>query len=336
MIPKLSVIIPVYNSESRLNVALNSLFQQTFRDFEVILVDDGSTDKSSVICQDYAQKDSRFRVINQKNGGVSKARNRGIEVAQGEFIYFMDSDDTIEPHTFIEIFENTTLASIDLIIFGMKFEYFKKERLKSVKEFRHEELLIGISEVKQSFLSLYQSNYLSSACNKIIKRSLITRHHLQFDSEMAILEDFSFTLDLLNVASKILILSSPFYNYYNNLAESNLNRRPNLDYIKNFDNLSRKLVKFADSYDFDELMIGSVYTLVFRFYLIPIERLIVVKDSIKSCFLFIEHIFENEYMNVAINKAIIKQRYLGIVRLLFKLKMTKIIYLVLYLKIKFR
>ena len=94
--PKVSIIVPVYNVEQYLRQCLDSILVQTFTDWECILVDDGSTDCSKDICDEFANKDSRFRVVHKKNGGVSSARNKGIELSRGVYITFVDADDTID------------------------------------------------------------------------------------------------------------------------------------------------------------------------------------------------------------------------------------------------
>ena len=95
MIPKISVIIPVYNAEKTLHRCIDSILAQTFSDFEVLLIDDGSKDKSGEICDEYARKDSRIKVCHKENGGVSSARNMGLDNAKGEWITFVDADDYI-------------------------------------------------------------------------------------------------------------------------------------------------------------------------------------------------------------------------------------------------
>lgn len=95
--PKISIIIPVYNSETHLDTCIQSICRQSYTDFELILVDDGSTDRSASICDGYASKDTRIRVLHQANAGVSAARNKGIDNARGEWLTFIDSDDYVEP-----------------------------------------------------------------------------------------------------------------------------------------------------------------------------------------------------------------------------------------------
>lgn len=114
---KISVVIPVYNVEKYLQECVNSVLRQTYTDFEVILVDDGSTDSGGRICDDYAQKDPRVRVIHQANGGLSVARNTGLRAAQGKYVYFLDSDDYIEDHTLEALIFLAEKESADIVFF---------------------------------------------------------------------------------------------------------------------------------------------------------------------------------------------------------------------------
>src|SRR5690606_27364966 len=120
IMPKVSVIIPVYNAEKYLRECLDSVLAQTFTDFEVLLINDGSTDASGKICDEYAEKDSRIKVFHKENGGVSSARNLGLDNAKGEWISFVDSDDTIEQETLATLANEVKDLDIDGVIFGYK------------------------------------------------------------------------------------------------------------------------------------------------------------------------------------------------------------------------
>ena len=97
MNPKISIIVPIYNMEQYLERCVDSILSQTYKDFEVILVNDGSTDNSDIICDDYAKKDQRIKVIHKRNGGLSSARNAGIKLSKGQWLLFIDSDDCVKP-----------------------------------------------------------------------------------------------------------------------------------------------------------------------------------------------------------------------------------------------
>lgn len=123
MNPKISVIVPVYNVEKFLRRCIDSILAQTFTDFELLLIDDGSKDKSGEICDEYAAKDARIRVFHKQNGGVSSARNLGIDKAQGEWVYFVDSDDWIEIET-LSIVQSIDMRKIGIIKFGYYEDFY--------------------------------------------------------------------------------------------------------------------------------------------------------------------------------------------------------------------
>ena len=131
----LSVIIPVYNVEKYLRKCVDSILLQDFANMEVILVDDGSPDNSGAICDEYAEKDARVKVIHKENGGVSSARNTGLDVAQGKYIAFVDSDDYLLPNSFqpnVEYMENH--PDIDLLQFPISYD----ERVEYVKRYKQQ------------------------------------------------------------------------------------------------------------------------------------------------------------------------------------------------------
>ena len=131
--PKISVIVPVYNVEKYLRKCIESILNQTFREFELILVDDGSTDSSGKICDEYALKDSRIKVIHKENGGASSARNAGLDVAKGEYIGFVDSDDWIEMDMYGELYRLIKENNTDISVCGInniKDIKYKNENLK--------------------------------------------------------------------------------------------------------------------------------------------------------------------------------------------------------------
>lgn len=160
--PKISVIVPIYNVEKYLNRCVDSILKQTFTDFECILVDDGSPDKCPKICDEYAKKDMRIRVIHKENGGLSDARNAGIDAAQGEYLGFVDSDDWIHPQMY-EILYNSIVEN------NVKMSICRAEVADEKREFRrienpHFEVYSG--------LDILVSEYSVSACTKLYHRSL--------------------------------------------------------------------------------------------------------------------------------------------------------------------
>ena len=129
--PKVSVIVPVYNAEKYLSECVDSILAQTLRDIEVLLVDDGSTDGSPVLCDNYAKKDPRIKVIHKANGGVSSARNMGLSIASGDYFAFVDSDDIIDKNSYFKLYQVAQTYNVPLVICsGYYFSRFYKKNNK--------------------------------------------------------------------------------------------------------------------------------------------------------------------------------------------------------------
>ena len=194
MTPKISVIIPVYNTEKFLHRCIDSVLAQTYTDFELLLIDDGSKDSSGTICDEYAEKDSRVRVFHKENGGVSSARNLGLDNAQGEWVTFVDSDDYIEEN-FLKSFEGNLDA--DLVVGNMIEKGPQGNLLKNIPSGYHHPL-------KKALEGNLTKLAFQSACEKLFRGSLIK--NLRFDESMIIGEDHYFMLRYVYIAKSLRIL----------------------------------------------------------------------------------------------------------------------------------
>ena len=199
----ISVIVPIYNVSEYLPKCIESIINSTYKNLEIILVDDGSTDASSVICDDYAKMDSRIKVIHKKNGGLSDARNKGIDIANGEYISFVDSDDYIDDnlyeYTIKEFDEN-----IDIIVFGRYIEYETKTDI-SVPQKNY------ITTGKNALIDLANFKGFDMAVwDKIYKKSIIGNLRFPFGKQN---EDYYLTYKLLDNAENVKFIQKPFYHY---------------------------------------------------------------------------------------------------------------------------
>lgn len=203
---KISVVIPVYNVEKYLPECIESVRNQTYPVYEIILVDDGSTDSSSLICDKYVQTDKRIRVVHKKNEGLSSARNTGIDAASGDYISFIDGDDWIEPGMYKAMTDAVIESKADIIACNMILELSTGDKVPYASESKN------ILYTKEKALKeLYKNKNLTfSACNKIYNIKL-------FDSirftENIILEDMDISYRLIYQANSIYYLKDPFYNY---------------------------------------------------------------------------------------------------------------------------
>lgn len=330
---KISVIMPVYNAESRVGIAIESILNQTYNNFELILVNDGSSDRSGEICKNYAKKDKRIKLINQNNLGVSAARNRGIEESTGEYINFIDADDTIVPKALELLIETIKDNNYDMIIYGMSFDYYNRGEYSYSLHKVIDKNIIDCSEMIQDiFFDLYDSNYLSSSCNKLIKKSMILENSIRFDTNMAILEDFKFTLDILSSTNHILAINKPLYNYYNELSISKLSKRPNIDYMNNFYILEKSLRKTALNIGLvSPKFQGRINCMIFRYYLIYLEFLFSNDENILYKYKMLKKFMIDEKVVYANNRASCSGLRLKIIQSLFKYNCRIILTLVFYI-----
>ncbi len=222
--PKLSIIVPVYNVEKYLGDCLDSIINQEFRDFELILVDDGSADSSGKICDDYSLRDNRIKVFHKPNGGQSSARNVGLDHACGEYITFVDSDDTLSADTFrvnMGILENN--HAIDFLQYPIIFGYNSdKENLRT----HAPELFTDIRKYLHKLY--YERSVTGTVCNKIFKNKLFAT--LRFREDM-IFEDRYILPDLVRQANQIYQSDCGTY-YYWSRPGSTLNKKITPYYLK--------------------------------------------------------------------------------------------------------
>ena len=192
----ISIVVPVYNVEPYLAQCIESILRQTYKDFELILVDDGSPDRCGAICDEFAEQDSRIRVIHQKNGGVSKARNAGIDESIGEWICFIDADDYIEKH-YLENFIINIDEKIDLI-------YQSKLALRNGKLFYELSLSDEVLDVKELFK---KGLHHHTPWGKLFRLSIIKEKGLRFNSSLRRKEDIIFYYSYLCYARLLMTLS---------------------------------------------------------------------------------------------------------------------------------
>lgn len=205
-----SIIVPVYNSEKTIGRCIDSILNQTYKEFELILLDDGSTDTSGQICDQYAQKDGRIRVIHKENSGVSDTRNQGIAAARGEYLQFLDSDDWMTPDATGLFVRAAAEYQCDMVI--ADFYRVIGERV-SKKGAIEEEGLMGRMGYAMSMMQKPADFYYGVLWNKLYKRSVIEKYQLQMDSSISWCEDFKFNLEYIRHIDTIYVLKVPVYYY---------------------------------------------------------------------------------------------------------------------------
>ena len=203
--PKVSIIVPIYNSETHLSRCIDSILAQTYSDFELILVNDGSIDNSGKICDEYAQKDSRIIVIHKENGGTSSARNIGLEKSHGEYITFVDSDDTIYPNYLCTFSYNADFEVAGLETIGSNNDINLPQTTL---------LLSNNNDIANWFINNYNALYLTTICSKMFRREIIKSNLLQFDLFLKRGEDTIFVYNYISSCKNIKLNPIVIYKYY--------------------------------------------------------------------------------------------------------------------------
>ena len=199
----ISVIVPIYKIEKYIGECIESILNQSFKDFELILVDDGSPDKSGIICDDYQKKDSRITVIHKKNGGVTSARKAGFDVSKGDWICFVDGDDTL-PNNALEIMYSYS-EKVDIVSGNMKTSIFQ-----SYRNIQYQEKLITSNQAIQDLLN---RKMYSGLWSKLIRKKLFSAFVWDIPRKLTMGEDFIMCIRLFNNAYKIQSIKNVIYEY---------------------------------------------------------------------------------------------------------------------------
>ena len=204
---QISIIIPVYNSEKYLRKCFDSIMNQTFTDFEVIVINDGSKDHSGEICDHYAKVDSRFKVFHKTNGGVSIARNTGIEHASGEYITFIDSDDWVD-EDYLQMMMSVAITDCDLVVSGIICNYTDRK----FKTLKTNDAYFSSNDAHQLH-SLIKSRLYYGPCNKLYKSNIIKQNKITFPQEISYGEDRIFNYHYISYVDNIQSVSYAGYHY---------------------------------------------------------------------------------------------------------------------------
>ncbi len=211
---KISVLVPVYNVETSLDRCMESILNQTFKDIEIIMVDDGSTDGSPAICDRYGEKYDNVKVIHKENEGLGPTRDRGVREASGEYIYHCDSDDWLKEDLLEKAYEAITKADADVCIFG--YDLFTEEN-GEMKPYGNVHLADGLytshGEITKLFVDNYYNGFIvMSAWNRLYKRSFIVDNELWFPA-LRRAQDMAYSMLLFDKLTKVVTLEEALYCY---------------------------------------------------------------------------------------------------------------------------
>lgn len=209
-----SVLVPVYNVEKTLDRCIQSILNQTFKDFEIILVDDGSTDNSGALCDEYAQKYDNIKVIHKENEGLGPTRNAGIKAAQGEFLYHCDSDDWLKEDLLEKSYNAIKESDAQVLVFGYDIFTEKEGDIVPYGSIKvQNELFENADDVRKFFTKQYFNSFVVlSACNRMYKRSFIIDNELYFPP-LRRSQDMAYSLLLFDHIERLVTLEESFYCY---------------------------------------------------------------------------------------------------------------------------
>jgi len=272
MSPEISVIIPVFNSEKDLEECVNSILCQSFSDFEIILIDDGSSDRSFEICQTFCKNDNRVHFVSQKNKGVSSARNNGIANAQGRYISFIDADDYVDSEFLKRAYRIMKDNCYDLYASGLVMEFWENGCIcKAVSYTSSCSGQHSVKEILEQWGKGFPQIYMSGPCCKLYKSSIIKDNKIFFDESLDRGEDLSFNLDYLS-KSNITFFDTNIYYHYRRENKNSLYSRYNSDaynvYKKVYGKMRNlRLIKSCENRnEFNELCVGQLIGMIHDSY----------------------------------------------------------------------
>jgi len=243
---KFSIIIPMYNSEKYIKRCIESVINQTYKNIEIILVNDGSTDNTFNLCEDIRRKDSRVILINKENAGVSAARNEGLNIAKGEYIFFLDSDDWIELNS-IELLNKIVIQNeSDLVIYNTPRKISEELYIKEKKD------------LNKILPDLITTELINAPWGKLYKNSLIRENNIRFSEDINIAEDFLFNIKYFININSMYLCDNNIYNFDKSNGES-LSRRYNPQKYNQLMIINNKISKLLSEYNDVKLINSQKY-----------------------------------------------------------------------------
>ena len=259
---KISIIVPVYNVEKYIRQCLDSIINQTYKNIEILLIDDGSVDNSGKICDEYAKNDKRIKVFHQKNSGVSRARNKGLDNITGDYVMFVDSDDWLELNACEILIKILKKHHVQFLIFNLYKEY--NNRIVKMKEYnipKSDNLLVKKIQAKILAPSIkiddFSIGQIGFACTKIISSKLFKTNRFPFENKKAVYEDVLLYYNLFENVDKVLVCNEYLYHY--RILNTSATRGYNADFPQISDEFNKQILLLKDKHKNDKYYFQSVY-----------------------------------------------------------------------------
>lgn len=328
MMIKVSVIMPVYNSQKYLEKAVESVLRQSLKEIQLILVDDGSTDGSSELCDKFAERDNRVTVIHQKNGGICNARNNAIKIAEGEYIAFADNDDECLEGWLEDNYLWAKQNGADMVKFGRITEIIKPDGTVVSNNIRNfPKNVYTKKEIENQYIDFRNKGLFSAGWDGMYLNETIKKYELWFDTEFKYgEEDSAFCIKFLGNCNKIALNSGVYYRHYVRLKHSTSSKF-HVETIDKYDKIAKieKNFLLKEKIQYDSL---GYELLKVKFYLLPCLSLLFHDDcnfSYKQKIEYLESMLKSNTYQFLINRKNFKfyfkqDKILTIVMFLFKFK----------------
>ena len=251
---KISIIIPIYNVEKYLDYCLKSIIEQTYKNLEIILINDGSTDNSLEICYKYKKIDKRIILIDNKNHGVSYSRNKGIDVATGKYIVFVDSDDTIDKNYIFELVNANKDNFYDIVMVNFKDVFIKNDE----KKVEYNNINVNLLSVRFFDDYYYIKSIVRSPWGKLFKRDIIEKNNIKFPVEISLGEDYVFNMQYYRFVKHYRYVNKHLYNYFHRNRKC-LSKGYTIDSFDKQIEIIKKQKEFFKLYNIrnDEIILGD-------------------------------------------------------------------------------
>ena len=245
---KISVMVPIYNTSQYLEKCLKSIISQSLKEIEIICVNDGSTDNSLEILEEFAKEDKRIIIVNKKNGGLTSARNAALKIARGKYCLNIDSDDWIEQEYFKDMYEKAEQGNLDILITNIIFDYPSKKSILNDLELDENTIIFG----KEYMKIFFSNNKNGFTWNKLLKRELYFENKLQYNEKIFLLEDLELIGRIGYFSKRVGKLNKAYYHYMQ--RESNGSQKVKLKNLTDRIEAYRSLIEFYKKYNEEEIV----------------------------------------------------------------------------------
>lgn len=333
----ITIIVPIYKVEKYLAKCIDSILKQSFNDFELFLINDGSPDKCGEICEKYAKKDKRIKVIHKENEGVSSARNLGIEMAHGEYIAFVDPDDTIEPNMYSLLLEKAINHQVDMVICPIRTVNINTSTNTVSTVWNKVNSPINRDEIEGKLIPAILSNKtysLVSCVNKLYRKSFFNQNNIRFEKNKHHSEDARINFKILTLIDSIVFIDIPLYNYYIYPRDSltQIFREDLYEYI--IDN-KKLLLELASRFD-QEINSSSIRNHFSTVTLLHMEDVVRNKINLDSKYKILTNILMDKEFIEDISRYNSKTRYYTLLKYICLLKSAKLFSYIVKIKHKIK